>query len=160
MADSTILDAIAAVAIDVAGLNNDAIYSAGGGEIAGVKDIPDNLADGAFPAVVVMGADKAIIPGSWERTTWTVELSVWVPDLPPRGEVYRDLVDLEEPIREAFRTKARAGVADPAVQAVLVTEVGRINGRQWVRGDNQPWFLVLPFSLQVTVNRAVTYRPS
>lgn len=160
MGASTILDAIAAVHIGVAGLNDDAIYSAGGGEIAGVKDLPDNLADGAFPAVVVLDAGKSIIPGSWERTTLTVESTVWVPDVPPRGEAYRNLMDLEDAIREAFRTRARASVADPEVQAVLITEVGRVAGRQWMRGDNQPWFLVLPFTLQVTVNRAVAYRPS
>lgn len=159
MSDSRILDEIAAIFLLVPGVNPDAVYSAGGGEITGVKDIPDDLGDGAFPAAVVIGAEKAIIAGSWERTTWTVEASIWVPNVTPRGEVYRNLVDLEEPVRAAFRAHDRAGASDPAVQAVLITEVGRVGGRQWQPGEQLPWYLVLPFSLQVTVNRAVTYRP-
>ena len=61
MSDSRILDEIAAVFLYVDGINPDAVYSAGGGEIDGVKDIPDNLGGGAFPAVVVLSAEKAII---------------------------------------------------------------------------------------------------
>lgn len=157
-ATSRILDEIAAVTIGIPGLNDDAIYSAGGGEIPGVKDIPDSLGDGAFPAVVVVEGEKSIIAGSHERTTWTVELSVWVPNIPPRGEAYRSLLDVEDPIREAFRAADRAGASDPAVQAVLITEIGAVGGRQWQPGETQPWFLVKPFTLQVTVHRAVTYR--
>jgi hypothetical protein len=160
MSESRILDEIAAVFLDVAGINPDAVYSAGGGEVDGVKDLPDNLADGAFPAVVVLSGPKAITPGSWERTTWTVEASIWVPDIPPRGEAYRNLVDLEAGVRAAFRAKGRASAADAAVQAVVITEVGQPGARQYVNGDKQPWFLVLPITYQVTVNRAVTYSPS
>lgn len=161
MSDSRILDEIAAVFLNVPEISPDAIYSAGGGEIAGIHDVPDTLAQSAFPAVVVMSGEKSIIAGSWERTTWTVEASVWLPNDPltSRGAAYRALIDLEEPIRAAFRAHDRAGAADPAVQAVLITEVGRVGHRQWQPGETRPWYLVLPFSLQVTVNRAVTYRP-
>lgn len=159
MGDVRILDEIAATFLGVAGLNDDAVYSAGGGEIVGVKDLPDRLADGAFPAVVVLSGEKSIIPGPWERTTWTVEASVWVPDIAPRSEAYRTLLAVEEPIRQAFRAHDRAGASDPAVQSVLITGTDAIVGRQWARGDAQPWFLVLPISFEVKVNRAVQYQP-
>lgn len=156
MSDSAILDAIAATFLGVPGLNDEAIYSAGGGEIEGVKEFPDVL-DGGFPATVVLGGDRSITAGSWERERWAVEAGVWVPDQAPRAEAYRTLLDLASPVRAAFRASDRAQAADPAVQAVLITEIGAVVGRQWQRGEGSAWYLVLPFTFEVTVNRAVTY---
>lgn len=154
---SAILDGIAAVVLGVPGLNDQAVYSAGGGTNQLVRDLPDNLADGGLPAVVVLGGPKEIIPGSWERTSWTVELSVWR-EMTPLGEMYRFFLDVEEPIREAFR-KAPVNAIDPAVQSLLVTGVGRVERRQWPVSDTGPRFAVLPFELEVKVNRSVSYRP-
>lgn len=158
--DSVILDAIAAIGFDVAGLNDEAIYSlGGGGTIEGVKDLPDDIAMGGFPAFVVTDGGTEIIPGSWERTTWTLEASVWV-EYSPRGSRVRQLLNLREPIRAAFRAKAKGGNADPAVQSVLITGTGAVEARQWRKGDNAPWYLVLPLSVEAKVNRAVTYVPA
>lgn len=159
--ESLLMNTIAATAIGVPGLNDDAIYSAGGGgdPFTIVKDLPGIL-DGAFPAVVVLRGAMEVIPGSWERTTLSFEFSVWVPEQEPRGEAYRDLADLDEPIRDAFRNRAKGGLVDPAVQSVLVLGSDAIEGRQWQRGERAPWYLVLPYTVAVKVNRAVTYRPA
>lgn len=155
--DGAILNAIAAIGRDVAGINDNAIYSlGGGGTVAGVKDLPDDIAMNGFPAFVVMDGGTEIIPGSWERTTWTIEASVWV-EYSPRGERVRGLLNLREPIRAAFRAKAKGGNADAAVQSVLITGTGAIETRQWRRVENAPTYLVLPISIEVKVNRAVTY---
>ncbi len=161
MADeSVILDHIAAIGLEVAGLNHDAIYSlGGGGTVAGVKDFPDDIANGGLPAFVVTDGGTEIIPGSWERTTWTVEASVWVENS-SRGERLRSLLNLREPIRAAFRAKAKGGLADPVVQSVLITGTGSFEYRQWQRREGAPIYLVLPFSIEVKVNRAVTYTPA
>ncbi len=156
--ESAILDGIAAIGLDVAGLNHEAIYSLGGGSLAGVKDLPEDIGT-ALPAFVVTDGGTAVIAGSWERTTWTVEASVWV-EYSPRGERVRSLLDLREPIRAAFRAKGKGGSIDPAVQSVLITGTEPIEGRQWVRRENAPWYLVMPFSIEVKVNRAVTYTPA
>lgn len=160
--ESAILDGIAAIVTPVTGINADAIYSLGGGGtdgIAGVKDLPDDIAAGGFPAFVVTDGGTEIIPGSWERTTWTVEAALWV-EYSPRGERLRQLLNLREPIREAFRDHSKGGLVDDAVQSVLITSTGAIEGRQWRRADNAPWYLVLPFSIEVKVNRAATYVPA
>jgi len=158
--ESAILDAIAAVGLDVEGLNAEAIYSLGGGNpAAGVKDLPDDIGAGGLPAFVVTDGGIEVIPGSWERTTWTVEATVWV-EYSPRGERVRSLLDLRDPIRAAFRAKDKAGGVDAGVQSLLITGTERIEGRQWQRLPSAPWYLVLPFSIEVKVNRAVTYTDS
>lgn len=160
MNESVILDGIAAIALPVNGLNDQAVYSlGGGGTIAGVKDLPDDIATNGLPAFVVTDGGTSIIPGPWERTTWTVEASVWV-EYSPRGSRVRTLLDLREPIRQAYREHAKGGLVDPVVQSVLITETGRIEARQWRRGENAPWYLVLPFEIEVKVNRAVSYAPA
>lgn len=159
MADaSAIIDKIAAIGRDVAGINDEAVYGPGGGTVTGVKELPDDIGV-ALPAFLMLQGEGAIIPGSWERQTWTLEGSVWVEYL-PRGERYRQLVDLREPVQTAFRAKSKGGLVDTAVQSVLLTGFGRIEGRQWARGEQAPWYLVLPFSIEVKVNRAVTYLPA
>lgn len=155
--ESVILDAIAAIALDVSGINGEAVYSlGGGGETVGVKDLPDDIAMGGFPAFVLTDGGTEVIAGSWERTTWTLEASVWV-EYSPRGERVRDLLNLREPLRAAFRAKAKGNGGDPSVQSVLVTGTGAIESRQWRRGEGAPWYLVLPLSVEVKVNKAVTY---
>lgn len=158
--EAEILDAVAAIALPVSGLNPEAVYSLGGGSLAGVKDLPDDIAMNGLPAFVVTDGGTEIIPGSWERTTWTLEGAVWAEYGPARGERTRQLLNLREPLRAAYRAHARGGLADDVVSSVLVTSTGAIEARQWRRGDAAPWYLVLPFSIEVKVNRAVTYVPA
>lgn len=155
-----LLDDIAAVFLGIEGINREAVYSAGGtkGRAAGVRDLPDNLSEGGSPAVVVLDGDRSIIPGGNERTTYAVEAGVWIPDITPRSEVWRTLLDLEDPIRDAFRDNDRAASANPAVQAVVITDISRVTNRQWNRAEQAPWFLVLPITFQVRVNLPVQYR--
>lgn len=158
MRASEYLDHIASVFLGVEGIHRDAVYSAGGGTVPGVNPLPDNLAEGPVPAVVVLDGERSIIAGGHERTTWAAEGTVWVPDLVPRAEAWRTLLDLEEPIRDAFRNNDHGAIPDPAVQSVLVTTVGRITGRQWMQGEGQPWFLVLPVTFELKYHRAVRYQ--
>jgi hypothetical protein len=158
MADtSAIVDAIAAVGLDVPGIK--VVYSAGGGTVAGVQELPDDLGEGPLPAFLLLDGDVPVIPGSWERQTWKMSGSIWV-EYMPRGERYRQLLDFREPVLAAFRAKSKGGLADPAVQAVLLLEFGQVEGRQWQRGETAPTYLVLPFELEAKVNRAVTYLPA
>lgn len=156
--DSVVLDGVASVLLSVDGIHAEAVYSAGGGTAPGVADLPADIGDGPMPAAVVLSGPKSIIAGSFERTTWTIEVSVWMPAEHPIGTAYRTLLDLEEPIREAFRAHSRGNAGDPAVQSVVVTRVERIDRRQWVP-DSRAWYLVLPFELEAKVDRAVRYRP-
>ena len=162
MADTaTIIDAVAAIGLTVDGIKDTAIYGPGSGNVDGVRELPEDIGV-ALPAFLMLEGEADIIPGSWERQTWTLAGSVWVEYL-PRGERYRQLVNMREPIQAAFRAHSKGGLADAAVQSVLLTGFGQIAGRQWNRGTpDQPgaWFLVLPFSVEVKVNRAVAYQPA
>lgn len=156
MADkSVIIDTIAAIGADVTGINDEAVYGAGSGSVTGVKELPDDIGI-ALPAFMVLDGGGEVIPGNWERQTWRLEGSVWV-EYKPRGERYRQLVNFQELVLAAFRAKSKGGSADPAVQSVLITEFKAIEGRQWQRGEAAPIYLVLPFTVEVKVNRAVTY---
>lgn len=172
-AESTTLDSIAA-AIGVGGCGRsgcpwavagaspflDNVYSLGGGAVPGVKDFPDDIAMGGLPALVVMdGGLPEIVAGSYEVTTWAVEVSVWVENS-ARGERLRQLLNFREPIRAAFRAHAKGGLADVEISSVLLTAVGGLEYRQWARRPDAPTYLVLPFTAQAIYRRAVTYQPA
>lgn len=162
MADkAVIMDAIAAIGLDVSGINDEAVYAAGTGSVTGVKELPDDIGV-ALPAFLVLAGDVTVIPGNWERQTWIFEASVWT-SYQPRGERYRELVNLQEPLLAAFRAKAKGFLAahgDTGVQSSLALRFGQIEGRQWQRGEHAPWYLVLPAEIELKVNRAVTYLPA
>lgn len=137
-----------------------AAYSLGGEDAAGVKPFPDDIAIGGLPALVVMDAGMPDVgSGSYEVSKWEIEASVWT-EYTPRAERVRDLLDLREPMKQAFRAHARGGAVDPEVSSLLLTSVGAIEGRRWRAVDGAPTYLVLPFRAVLTWRRAVTYRPS
>jgi len=154
-----ILDAIAAAFIGVTGLNDEAIYSAGGGNVDGVKPLPDEIGD-ALPALLVLQGDDERFGGSgMERQTWGTQALVWA-EYKPRGERYRGLLALKEGLAERAAQFSKANLAahaDSALQSFLLTGFGAIEGRQWQRGDSAPWYLVLPITFEVKVNRPRTY---
>jgi len=159
MADkSVIVDTIAAIGLDVAGINAEAVYGPGSGQVAGVKELPDDIGV-SLPAFVMLAGEGSVIPGSWERQTWLLEGQIWT-EYSPRGERYRGLVDLQEPVLAAFRAKSKGGRADTGVQSALITQFGEIEGRRWQPGENAPWYLVMTFRVEVKVNRAVIYLPA
>lgn len=123
----------------------------------GVHPLPDDIGL-TLPAALLLAGDAPVIPGNWERQTWDLTGRVYVRDA-PRGERYQELTDLADDILAAFRVPDTTAV-DAAVQSVVLTEFGAITGEQWQRGDNAPWYLVLPFTVQVKVNRSVTYGPA
>jgi hypothetical protein len=160
-----IVNAIAAIQLDIVGVNEHAVYGPGGlGAPDGVKEIPDDISV-SLPAFLLLDGDEEIITNPRERQTWTLEGTVWV-EYSPRGERYRQLVDLREPIQAAFRAKSKGNLAvhaDPDVQSAVLTGFGRVDGRQWNRGTPEApgaWYLVLPYSIEVKVNRTVTYLPA
>lgn len=148
-------DALAAIAAELVGITGiKAIYSAA--KTTGVNEIPDDISV-ALPAAILLANDTPIIPGNWERQTWTINGSIWTRNQ-PRGECYRELIDLIEPILGTYRAVGAAvKAADSDIQSLVVTSFGAISGQQWTRGEAAPWYLVLPFTLEAKVNRSVNY---
>ncbi len=122
----------------------------------GVKALPDELT--SWPCAVFLPGESPVIPGNWERQTWTINGTVWVRDR-PRGERVQELTDLSDDVLGAFRVPDVTAV-DAAVQSLVLREFGAISGQQWSRAEGAPWFLVLPFTLEAKVNRSVTYGPA
>lgn len=151
-AKSAILAAIAANLVGVGSIK--AIFAPAA--TTGVQEIPATLE--TFPAAVFLPGDSPVIPGSWERQTWTIAGSIWVRDA-PRGQVVQQLTDISDDVLAAFRV-VNASLVDAAVQSVILTGFDAIVGQQWIRGENAPWFLVLPFHLDAKVNRSTTYGPA
>ena len=152
MARSDVMAAIAAELLTVTGIK--AVYAAGA--TTGVKEIPEVI-DTLLPAAVFMPGDAPVIPGNWERQTWNITGTIWTRSA-PRGERYRELLDLAEPILGTYRTvSAAVKASDTDIQQLILKEFGAISGEQWQRGDGAPWYLVLPFTVEVKVNRSTNY---
>jgi hypothetical protein len=157
-AKSLIISAIAAIGLDVVGINDEAVYGPSGA-VTGVKEVPEDIGV-ALPAFLMLPGEGEVIPGSWERQTWTLDGTIWT-SYEPRGENVRLLTDFQELVLAAFRAKSKGFLAahgDSGVQSALFTGFRPIEGRQWQRRESAPWYLVLPFSIEVKVNRAVTYQ--
>ncbi len=122
-----------------------------------VKEIPNDISV-AMPCAMFLANDSPVIPGSWQRETWTLGGSIWSPES-PRGQSYRQLVDIADAVLLALQQPDVTAV-DIAVQSVILTGFSAIEGRQWNRGETSPWYLVLPFSVDVKVNRPATYGPA
>ena len=147
---------IARVAMNLVGVTGiKAVYAPAAA--TGVQPIPEVI-DTLLPAAVLMAGEHPVIPGNWERQTWILNGTVWTRNA-PRGERYTELTDLAELILAAFRVPD-VTVVDAAVQSVVLREFGAVSGEQWQRGDGAPWYLVLPFTVEVKVNRPVTYGPA
>lgn len=170
--ESSVINAIAA-AIGVGGCGvsgcpwatagvspfRDSTYSIGG-EGAGVKAFPDDIAAGSLPALVVMDRGMPDVgSGSYEVSKWAVEASIWT-DYTPRAERTKQLLNYREVVKSAFRAHAKGGAVDPEVSSVLLVSIGAIEGRKWRSADGAPTYLVLPFDAVLTWRRAVTYQPS
>lgn len=152
-AKSAIVARIAMNLVGVTGIN--AVYAPT--TATGVLAVPEEIHQ-SLPCALLLAGEHPVIPGNWERQTWRLNGSVWTNNA-PRAERYQQLTDLAELILAAFRVPDTTAV-DPAVQSVLLTSFDPIGGQQWQRGDNAPWYLVLPFTLEVKVNRSVTYGPA
>lgn len=161
--EDELLDAIAAIALDVDDqyVNPHGVYSlGGGGTVAGVKDLPDDIGV-ALPAFLVVDAGQQVIPGNWERTAWTLEATHWF-EHGLDGERLRRILRARLAVRAAFRAKSKGNIAalpapDPAVQSVLITAASRPETRTWTGGENQPQYLVVTYAIEVKVSRAVVY---
>lgn len=155
--DDELMDAIAATAIGVEGVNPEAIYSLGGsGTVAGVKDVPDDIGV-ALPAFLVMDGGLAIQAVAGERVTWTLEATLWA-EYSARAERLRALMRTRAALIDAFRAVAKGNRAalpapDESVQSVLVTSATAPESRKWAAGETQPTYLVVTFSIEVKINR-------
>jgi hypothetical protein len=148
-----IIAQLARNAIPIPGLK--AIYAPE--EATGVKRIPDSLS--TLPAAVFLPGATTIMPASWERQTWIIRGSIWTGET-PRGERVAELVDLQDSILGVFRVPVeKLTTIDPAVQSVLVTEFDLISVQQWQARAELPFYLVMPFTIEMKVNRPVTYGP-
>lgn len=151
---------IARVALNLVGITGlKTVYSAGAtsGPSGKVLELPDEIAP-SLPAAVLLSNEGPIIPGPWERQTWTLHGTIWAPSR-PRGESYRRLVDIGDLVVLALQQPDVTAV-DQAVQSVVLTGFDAIQGMQWNRGADAPWYLVLPFTIEAKVNRPATYGPA
>jgi hypothetical protein len=158
--DAEIIDAIAAIGLDVAGINPQAVYGPGTdyGQALGVRELPDDISV-ALPAFVALMGAVSVIGGPAERQTWALECSVWT-GFSPRGVRYRELLELRPLVHAAFRAKAKAGTPDAVLQIVQITELGAIEIRRWTNAEQGTPFLVLPITLEAKVNRLGTLTPA
>lgn len=131
-----------------------------GGTTLGVQSLPDDIANGPLPAIVVVDAGLPDIgSGSYEVSKWDVEIGVWS-EYSPRSERTRQLLNWREQLKQAMRAHARGGLIDPEVSSALLVSAGAIEMRQWRRAENAPPYLVLPLRAQITYRRAVAYAPA
>lgn len=151
-AKSAILGRLAMNLVSVGGIK--AVYAPG--TASGVQELPDDLV--VLPSAVLLPGESPVIPGNWERQTWAVNGTIWT-GTKPRGERVQELTDMADDILAAFRIPDVTAV-DAAVQSVILREFGPIDQRQWSVHPEAGWFLVLPFSLELKVNRSVTYGPA
>lgn len=151
-AKSVILGRVAMNLVGVGGIT--AVYAPG--TATGVKQLPDELL--SFPSAVLLPGESPVIAGNWERQTWTLNGTIWTRTT-PRGQRVQELTDLADDILAAFRVPDVTAV-DAAVQSVVLREFGPIDQRQWAVNPEAGWFLVLPFVLELKVNRSVTYGPA
>jgi len=162
---SEIIRGIARIGTVINGINPAAVFGPGTSEpdVNGVKGLPDDLSPHirSGPAFVVLDGSTKVIPGYWERETMELEGSVWS-GVTPRAERHAALVDLADEVLAGFRAHDKGFLVDGVVQAAVVTGFEPIELRRWQFGDDPsiPVYLVLPFSIQVTVNRSVTYTPA
>lgn len=149
---SAIIGRLAMNLVGVGGIT--AVYAPG--TATGVQEMPEELT--SWPAAVLLPGESPVIPGNWERQTWTVNGSVWTTGK-PRGERVRQLTDLQDDILAAFRVPDLT-VVDAAVQSCVLREFSPIGNEQWSVHPEAPWYLVLRFALELKVNRSVTYGPA
>lgn len=110
------------------------------------------------PAIVIGYGGAEIVPGSWERQTHTLSAAIWRSNDPLSGLdlVYDALVADVGRVINAFPPRGKAYGVSVELQSVLVVSIGAIDGFEWPR-DSDRWYLVLPFELEVIVNRAAAY---
>lgn len=158
--DAEIIDAIAAIGLDVVGINQAGVFGPGTayGQALGVREFPDDI-DTALPAFVALMGNVSVIGGAAERQTWAIECSVWT-GYSPRGLRYRELLELRPLVHAAFRAKAKGGSPDAVLQIVQVTEFGGIEVRRWTNLEQGTPYLVLPITLEAKVNRLGTLTPA
>lgn len=147
---------LARLAVNLVGVGGIRAVYAPAASAPGVQALPDVLS--SWPAAVFLPGESPIIPGNWERQTWIVNGSIWVTET-PRGERVQELTDLSDDVLAAFRQPDVTAI-DAAVQSVVLRDFGAIAGQQWQRHQEAPVFLVLPFTLELKVNRSVTYGPA
>lgn len=152
---SAVIDKVCAIGAAVDGIK--AAYGPNGTVQPLVKGIPKDLGN-TVPALLMLQGEVPIIPGNWERQTWTLNGTIWVRDDVQRHERYRELIDLADPIIAAYRTAGGPSQAvDPDVQSVVLKSFSAIEGRQWGREQTAPWYLVMPFEVEIKVNRSTAY---
>jgi hypothetical protein len=160
----TWFDAIAAVAAGIEGIATGAFG-------AGTTDLSSIQTDGS-PAVQPMIDEELMIApaavlayaggpvthsGQWQDQKHQLELSIWV-DREPIAASYAMAIGFVAKVLAAFPQHAKAYSLHPALQHVLVMNLGAITPRAWP--ENSPrQFLVLPVSLEARVAHGVEMRP-
>ena len=101
-----------------------------------------------------------VTPGSWERQTHTLAAAIWIAvSSTSPGASYELAVAYIDRVMDAFPPRSKAGAIHPELAAVLVTEFEAITQRSWGEAALARDYVVLPFSIQVTRNRAAQYQP-
>lgn len=154
MASEVWFDAIGRIARGIVGIAPGAVHAAGTTD-QGVRPLPEELTD--LPAVVLGYGGASVIAGTWESQTHTVSGEIWV-SRDPLGERYAQLIGFIDALLDAFPSRSKAFNADARVQSVLITSIEPIAAREWPVNQNR-WYLVLPWSMEVKVRQARDYKP-
>ena len=123
---------------------------------ASLRPATDSLTD--LPALVLAYGGADITAGSWERQTHTVNGAIWRAR-DPIAETYDALIADIGRVLNAFPARGKAYSISSEVQSLLVTGFGAIDGIEWAPGSNR-WYLVLPFTMELIVNRPAAYVPA
>lgn len=149
-------DAVARVAADVVGMK--AVFAAATTSAVTVaKPIVVPMANdlSQLPAIVLGLGPGEITPGSWERQRHEVRGAIWRPR-EPVGEIYALLVGDLSALLDAFPPHAKGYNVEPSLQSLLLTGHDGVVPAEWPPRSDR-WYLTLPFTVEVIVNRAAVY---
>lgn len=148
-------DALGKIALNIEGLKE---VHAGGKAAQDPRVLPMTNSLEATPAAVFGLGPASILAATWQRWTFDVGMSIWI-ERDAIEDSYALAIAMHDRVDPAFRAHAQAFLADTALQSVVVTGHDGILGSEWPRNSNR-WYLVMPWHLEVKVNRAVTYTPA
>src|SRR3990167_6767401 len=124
-----VIDAISSVAREVEGLKVVHGVQGGSEDSPLVKPAPLILLE--LPALVLDDGEADVIPGSWERQTWTFSGAIWRPyDAATFAEVYRESAKDAHRLLNLFPTRGKAKSISPDIQSLLLTHIYKTDGAE------------------------------
>jgi hypothetical protein len=124
-----------------------------------VVPLADDFTEGGFPVVTVAMSPWTNLaqPGN-ERKHRDVLCTIWRPRV-PLGQNVSDLYNDCDAIANAFIAHSKAYLAEATLQSAILTGGPGIVPRNIPLGSDR-WYLTLPFTIQVVLNRAANFQPA